>query len=113
MVHKQFDILDPQEWPRKIDMDKYHKDICIKMRTRVDQVLSKFSNGEFPFVSDWTFTYVPVPKMAPFFDCCFWCMLYLENYNPILRLMETSIQKVLCFILSAILSNSCILSAIY
>jgi Ulp1 family protease len=96
--HAQIDILDPQDWAQEDDQHNYHIPIFQQIRSRLDWVFQAFTDGALERMFDWTFPYVKVPKQDPLYDCGFFCMLFIEHYNPRTRVMEFEIDKVSNFI---------------
>jgi len=92
-VHGQIDILDPLDWSQKDDQHRYHIPISEVMRSRLDRIFQSFTNGAFDRIFDWTFPYVKVPKQQGEHDCGFFCIHYMEHYNPFTRQMQSEIDK--------------------
>jgi hypothetical protein len=101
-VHKQVEILDPQNWEQKDDKNLYHTTISVEIRGRLNKVFLMFVGSSLLDILNWAFPYISVPTQNPKDDCAFFSMLYLENYNG--RYQETDIQidKVSWHFISAI-----------
>jgi hypothetical protein len=93
-VHKQVEILDPQNWEQKDDKNRYHTTISVEIHGRLNNVFQMFTGSLFPDILDWTFPYIFVPTQNGVDDCTFFCMLYLENYNGRGQEMDIQIKKV-------------------
>jgi len=107
-VHGQIDILDPLDWSQKDDQHRYHIPISEVMRSRLDRIFQSFTNGAFDRIFDWTFPYVKVPKQQGEHDCGFFCIHYMEHYNPFTRQMQSEIDKVSnLYYVSAIFHVNC------
>ena len=107
-VHGQIDILDPLDWSQKDDQHRYHIPISEVMRSRLDRIFQSFTNGAFDRIFDWTFPYVKVPKQQGENDCGFFCIHYMEHYNPFTRQMQSEIDKVSnLYYVSAIFHVNC------
>jgi hypothetical protein len=101
-VHKQVEILDPQNWEQKDDNNQYHIAISVEIRGRLNNVFQMSAGSSLLDISYWTFPYISVPTQNPKDDCAFFCMLYLENYNGTDREMDIQIDKVSWYLISAI-----------
>ena len=93
-VHKQIDILDPQNWEQKDDKNRHHMRISEKFRERLNNAFQLFAGPSFPNISNWTLPYINVLTQNPKDDYAFFCMLYLENYDGGNREMVLKIDKV-------------------
>jgi hypothetical protein len=101
-VHKQVEILDPQNWEQKDDKNRYHTDITVQIHGRLNNVLQMFAESSLPDISNWTFPYITVPTQNPKDACAFFYMLYLKYYNGSDREMGIQIDKVSWQFISAI-----------
>jgi hypothetical protein len=101
-VHKQVEILDPQNWEQKDDKNWYHITISVKIRERLNNVFQIFAGSSLSDISNWTFSYIAVSTQNPKDDCAFFCMLYFENYNGRYQKMDIQIDKVSWHFISTI-----------
>ncbi|CAN6217097.1 unnamed protein product [Urochloa humidicola] len=91
---KLIDILDSFQWPSEKKMKEYHGAIAGRIRTRLNDVLRRFTNCKFTDFSEWGFAFVPVPKQALEHDSGFFAMMFLEHYNGERRKMDIHVDPI-------------------
>jgi hypothetical protein len=78
-VHKQVEILDPQNWEQKDDNNQYHIAISVEIRSRLNNVFQMSAGSSLPDISYWTFPYISMPTQNPKDDCAF----HLSHFLPL------------------------------
>jgi hypothetical protein len=93
-VHTQVEILYSQNWEQNDDKNRYHTDISVQIRGRLNNVFQMFVGSSLPNILNWTFPYISMPTQNVKDDCAFFYMLYLENYNGRYYEIDIQIDKV-------------------
>ena len=94
-IHGQIEILDPQKAVQKSDRDKYHMRFCLNLRENLHLVLSAFTDGMYGGdISCWDMPYINLQNQITVYDCVFFCMFYMEQYNGARRHLDINIDPV-------------------
>jgi hypothetical protein len=105
-VHKQIEILDPQNWEQKDDKNWCHIVISIQIRGRLNNVFQMFAGSLFPDISNWISLIYPCQHrtlgMIADSSACFilrTTMVEIGKWTfKLIRLVDTSSQPFSSFV---------------
>jgi hypothetical protein len=79
LIHKQIDILDPQKWQQQSHEGQFHAKFCMLLQQRLANVLTLYTDVDFPDISQWGMHYIETSyQKGPFF-----VMPFMEFYNRV------------------------------
>jgi hypothetical protein len=97
-VHKQIEILDPQNWEQKDDKNRHHTTISAQIRGRLNNAFQLFARSSFPNILNWTFPYINVPTQNPktivHSSACFILRTTTSEIGKWTRLADTSFSVI-------------------